>query len=159
MWGGHCLSALREPQRISQAGASANHPAEIVWPMCLRDPCSDSDLLLPPIFTSSTKVSEYQERGTYWLSQNQQVPPMDTLGQAERGSSLFELHSRTQHWHRQELAWYRIPRTGKPEGSAWYKKAGIYYKIYYDKEALTLKSFYNLFSFTCFICPFWFYVL
>lgn len=77
-------SPLREPQRISQAGASANHPAEIVWPMCLRDPCSDSDLLLPPIFTSSTKVSEYQERVTYWLRQNQQVPPMDTLGQAER---------------------------------------------------------------------------
>ena len=87
MQSGHCLSHIK---RIPKDQPSRSHSK----PSC---PCSDSDLLLPPIFTWSTKVSEYQERVTYWPSQNQQVPLMDTLRQAERGSSLFELHSRTQH--------------------------------------------------------------
>lgn len=95
---GIASATLREPQRISQAGATANSILQKLSGACVSTvTAAILTCYCPPIFTSSTKVSEYQERVTYWLSQNQQAPPMDTLRQAERGSSLFELHSRTQH--------------------------------------------------------------
>ena len=82
-------ATLREPQRVSQAGARANGLLQKS-----SGPCASTatEAILtcycPPILTSPTKVSEYQERVTYWLSQSQQAPPMDSLRQAERGSSL-----------------------------------------------------------------------